>query len=78
MIATLKQLLHKIEAWPDEDQEALAAAARAIEAERTGVYVMSEEERLAVENGLNAARRGDFASDEEVAAILGRARSARA
>ena len=78
MIATLKQLLPKIEAWPDEDQEALAAAARAIEAERTGVYVMSEEERRAVENGLNAARRGDFASDEEVAAILGRARSARA
>lgn len=78
MIATLKQLLRKIEAWPDEDQEALAAAARAIEAERTGVYVMSEEERRAVENGLNAARRGDFASDEEVAAILGRARSARA
>ena len=78
MIATLKQLLRKIEAWPDEDQEALAAAARVIEAERTGVYVMSEEERRAVENGLNAARRGDFASDEEVAAILGRARSARA
>lgn len=32
------------------------------------VYVLSEEERAAVEEGLAQAERGEFASDDEVAA----------
>jgi hypothetical protein len=38
MIAALKDLVPRIDAWPPEDQEALVEAARGIEAERTGVY----------------------------------------
>ncbi|MDN2579455.1 hypothetical protein [Aquibium sp. ELW1220] len=34
------------------------------------VYVLSEEERAAVEEGLAQAERGEFASDDEVAALL--------
>ena len=38
MNTALQKLLPTIETWPDEDQEALAEAAREIEALRTGVY----------------------------------------
>lgn len=69
MISALKQMLQTIESWPPEDQQALAEAAREIEAERTGVYVMSPEEESAVEEGLAQADRGEFASDDEIAAL---------
>ena len=53
--------------WPPEDQEELAEYAREIEARRTGVYVMSDEEREAVRRGLAEADRGEFVSDEAAA-----------
>ena len=61
-----KTLLERVQSWPVEDQEELAAVAREIESRRTGVYSLSEDERRAVRAGLEDARRGDFASDEEI------------
>jgi predicted transcriptional regulator len=55
-----------VESWPEEDQEELAEVARIIEARRTGVYRLSDEERAAVREGMAAARRGDFAPDDEI------------
>lgn len=52
--------------WPEEDQEELAALAREIEARRTGIYQLSEDERAAVRAGMDAATRGDFAPDDEI------------
>jgi hypothetical protein len=69
MNSTLQRLLPAIEQWPDEDQEALAEAAREIEALRTGVYSMSPEEEAAVAEGLGQAERGDFASDDQIAEV---------
>jgi predicted transcriptional regulator len=69
MNSTLQKLLPAIEQWPDEDQDALAEAAREIEARRTGVYSMSKEEEAAVAEGLAQADRGEFASDDQVAEI---------
>ena len=43
--------------------------AREIESRRMGVYVMSDEERAAVREGLEQARRGEFVSDEEMDAF---------
>ena len=60
MNSTLQKLLPAIERWPEEDQEALAEAAREIEALRTGVYSMSSEEEAAVAEGLAQAERGEF------------------
>ena len=68
MIAILKQLLPRMETWSEEDQAAVAEFAREIEAERTGVYEMSGDERQAVEEGLAEADRGEFASEAEIAA----------
>ena len=54
---------------PAEDQEDLIELAREIQARRTGVYVMSDEERAAVREGLEQARRGKFVPDEEMDAF---------
>ncbi len=59
-------MLEQVQSWPQEDQEELAEVAREIESRRTGVYRLSDEERTAVRAGMEDARRGDFASDEEI------------
>ena len=69
MNSTLQKLLPAIERWPDEDQEALAEAAREIAALRTCVYSMSMDEEAAVAEGLAQAERGEFASDDQVAEV---------
>ena len=69
MNSTLQKLLPTIERWPGEDQEALAEAAREIEALRTGVYPMSAEEEAAVAEGLAQAERGEFVSEDQVAEV---------
>jgi hypothetical protein len=61
-----KTLLEQVQSWPEEDQEELAEVAREIESRRSGIYRLSDEERTAVRAGMDAARRGDFASDEEM------------
>jgi hypothetical protein len=69
MITALKQMLTSIDSWPDEDQEALAEAARLIQANRTGVYILTPDEERSVADGLAQADRGEFATDDEIAAI---------
>ena len=73
MNTALQKILPKIEAWPDEDQEALAEAAREIEALRTGVYALSPLEDAAVAEGLEQADRGRFAGDARIQALWKRA-----
>lgn len=64
---TLKDVLKRAEAWPQEDQDELAGYARDIQARRSGVYVMTDDERAAVLKGLAEADRGEFVSDDVVA-----------
>jgi predicted transcriptional regulator len=63
----LKEVIEHAAAWPQEDQEELAEYAREIEARRSGIYTMSDDERAAVRNGLAEADRGEFVSDELIA-----------
>jgi hypothetical protein len=63
----LKELIDHAANWPVEDQNELAEYAREIEARRTGIYTMSDDERVAVAKGLAAADRGEFIADELVA-----------
>jgi hypothetical protein len=65
MNAATRDILRKVETWPEEDQEELAELAREIEARRTGVYVLSDDERRVIAE----SRRGAFASDEEAASF---------
>jgi hypothetical protein len=66
MSTTARNLLDRVSSWPAEDIQELEDYARVIEARRTGVYTMSEEERAAVMRGLEQAQRGEFVSAEEV------------
>src|SRR5664279_2040123 len=64
---TLKDIIEHAATWPREDQENLAEYAREIEARRTGIYTMSDDERIAVAKGLAEADRGEFVADDLVA-----------
>lgn len=58
----LKEVLERVETWPQEDQEALAEYAREIEARRTGVYRLTDDERAAIQK----ARQSGLVPDEEM------------
>jgi hypothetical protein len=60
-----EKLLERVKSWPEEDQEELAEVAREIESRRSGIYRLSDQERTAVRAGMDAGRRGDFASEED-------------
>jgi hypothetical protein len=65
MNTAVKNILERVAAWPDEDQEELAALALEIEARRTGVYELTDDEKASID----AARRSGLASDDTVAAF---------
>jgi predicted transcriptional regulator len=65
----------RISDWPDEAIAELLQAIDNIEIKYSLVYRLSDEERAAVREGLAQAERGEFASDEEVAAYFNRHRS---
>jgi hypothetical protein len=65
MNTVVKSILERAAGWPEEDQQELAALAREIEARRTGIYRLSDDEKAAID----AARRSGLASDDGVAAF---------
>src|SRR5713226_5382384 len=67
MTPTTKTLLEQVASWPQQDQDELAEYAREIEARRTGVYVVSEEEWADLQEGIAQADRGEFVPDDVVA-----------
>jgi predicted transcriptional regulator len=64
---TFKDVMEQAATWPREDQDELAEYAREIEARRTGIYTMSDDERAAVGKGLAEADRGEFVPEGLVA-----------
>jgi hypothetical protein len=66
MTPTARKLLEQMESWPQEDQEELAEYAREIEARRTGLYVVTDEERSAIRQGLAQLESGEWVSEEEM------------
>ena len=68
-------LMERAAAWPPEAQAELVQSMLEIEQRHAGVYRLSDEERTAIEKSLEATRRGEFATDEEVAALFKRDRA---
>jgi hypothetical protein len=66
MSPAMKELLQKVESWPEEDQRELAELARDIEARRSGVYRATADELKA----LDEAERSGVASEQEVEAVF--------
>lgn len=77
MTATeLKDLLERVQAWPEEAQNELVAVANQIESELQGDYVATQEELRTIDAAIASIDAGEFATDEEVAAAFAQFRSA--
>jgi hypothetical protein len=61
----INAVFESVRSWPQQDQEELAELAREIEARRTGVYILTDDERTAI----SKARHSSIASDDEVDAF---------
>jgi predicted transcriptional regulator len=73
----LRDLMGRIESWPAEAQEELAAIALEIEAELGGgAYHANPKELAGIDRGLKAAREGRFATDQDVEAVFAKHRRA--
>jgi hypothetical protein len=71
----LKDLLERVQTWPEEAQNELVAVANQIESELQGDYVASQEELEAIDAAIASLDAGEFASDEEIQAAFAKFRS---
>jgi len=69
MTKLLEQAFAKARELPPEDQDTLAAILLAMTDDGAGIVPLDDEARAAIRAGLEQARRGDFASDDEIAAL---------
>jgi predicted transcriptional regulator len=74
MNAKLKDILERVEVWPQAAQDQLADIALEIEAELSGTYDASPEELEAIDRGLQDIAEGRLATDEQVEAVLAKYR----
>lgn len=75
MIKVLEQAIEKVRTLPEDRQIRAARALEEIASETDGTYRLSDDERALLREGVEAADRGDFASDAEVEAVLSRYRA---
>jgi hypothetical protein len=72
MNAKLQDLLERIAALPNELLDDVQESVDEIERWYGDVFRLTDEERAAVRKGMEAARRGEFVADEELAAFYRR------
>jgi len=71
MIQRREKLIEAVETWPKSREDDAAAALEAMVAQDGAhTYVLSQEERRAIEASQAQALHGAFASDTDVSAIL--------
>lgn len=69
-------LISRVATWPEAAQDELMQLAKEIEEDLKSEYQASEEELHAIDEGLEAVRRGEIATDTEVEAVFAKHRSA--
>ena len=70
MTKLLERAIAKIRELPEQDQDALGAMILALADEPLqSVADLDDETRAAIREGLEQARRGEFATDDEIDAI---------
>jgi predicted transcriptional regulator len=72
--AKLKDLIERVGTWPEEAQQEALQLLLALEQEYAEPYELSPDDRAAIDRSLEDMREGRFATDEQVAAVLGRYR----
>jgi predicted transcriptional regulator len=65
----INAVLERVRTWPEERQAHAAEVLLAMEAQDRGPLRVSDEEWAAIEEGNAQAERGEFVSDEEMAAF---------
>lgn len=78
MTATdLKNLLERVQAWPEEAQDELVAVARQIESELQGQdYLATREELRIIDAAMASIDAGEVATDAEIRSVFAKFRSA--
>ena len=71
---TLETPMERAASWPVEAQAQLVRFMIDTEAKHFGAFRLDDEDRKRIERSLASARRGEFATDEEVATLFGRYR----
>ena len=70
-VTDLKNLLERVQSWPEAAQDELVAVADRIESEwLAGEYVASPDELQAIDEAIASLDSGEFATDAEVAAAF--------
>jgi len=75
MIKALEQAIEKVKKLPKERQEYAAEVLEQIAGAGDGVYILTEEERRLVREGLDELDRGEAATQEEVRAVFDKYRA---
>jgi len=75
MIKVLEQAIEKVKKLPRERQEYAAAVLEQIAEAAEQVYVLSDEERRLVREGLDELDRGEVATEAEVRAVFDKYRA---
>jgi hypothetical protein len=75
MIKVLEQAIEKVRKLPKERQEYAAELLEQIAEASDAVYVLSDEERRLVREGLDELDRGEVASEAEVRAVFDKYRA---
>ncbi|MFZ5740082.1 MAG: hypothetical protein ACOY6K_24700 [Pseudomonadota bacterium] len=66
----VKEILNRVLTWPRKRREDAAQLLLALEAREGEFYQPDDDEWAAIEEGLAQASRGEFASADEIAALL--------
>ena len=66
MNKVLENMISRMRQWPEDRQEDAARLLEAMEKTGTSIYRLTDEERRAVQLGIDEAERGEFASDDEM------------
>jgi hypothetical protein len=72
----LKDILIRVESWSERAQEEAAASLQAIEEELREPFELTEADKKAIDRGLEAVRKGDIATDQQVEAVFAKYRQA--
>jgi hypothetical protein len=73
----LKNLLERVQTWPEEAQDELVAVANQIESELQGrSYLATREELRIIDAAMASIESGEVASDAEIKAAFAKFRSA--
>ena len=72
MDKALDEMLEKVRTWPEERQRDVLDTLRRMEEEGTAPYQLSDAERVLVQEALEEADRGEFATRDEVKAFFQR------